>query len=74
MDTDYVIETMTSEEVYRALNSMGVRTSPSKVRDAIEQGKYPFGICIKMGKSREFEIYKTLFEQWVSERARRKTS
>lgn len=61
------IETMTVDEVYRALQSMGVKTTHLKIRAAISQGVYPFGICINM-ENREFEIYKTLFDKWVEER------
>ena len=61
------IETMTVAEVCQALQSMGVKTSPLKIRAAISQGVYPFGICIDM-KDREFEIYRSLFEKWVEER------
>ena len=64
---DAEIKTMTVDEVYRALQSMGVKTTPLKIRAAISQGVYPFGICINM-ENREFEIYETLFEKWVSER------
>lgn len=61
------IETMTVAECVQALQKMGIKTSPLKVRAAISQGVYPFGICIDM-KDREFEIYRSLFEKWVEER------
>lgn len=62
------IETMTPEEVSNELREMGIRTSPSRVRAAIDQGAYPFGRCIEMA-GKHYEIYRKLFEKWVSERA-----
>lgn len=62
------IETMTPEETAAAMRDLGLRSSAQKIRDGIEQGKYPFGVCINMER-REFEIYKALFDNWVSERA-----
>ena len=61
------IETMTVAECVQALQKMGVKTSPLKVRAAISQGVYPFGICIDM-KEREFEIYTAQFIKWIEER------
>ena len=63
-----VIETMTVQEVCDALRDMGVKTTPVKIRAAIAQGVYPFGIRIQM-EHQEFEIYRALFEKWVDERA-----
>ena len=62
------IETMTVAECVQALQKMGVKTSPLKLRAGISQGVYPFGVCIDM-KEREFEIYSSLFYKWVEERA-----
>ena len=64
---DVKIETMTVAECVQALQQMGVKTSPLKVRAAISQGVYPFGICIDM-KEREFEIYTAQFIKWIEER------
>ena len=61
------IETMTVAECVQALQKLGVKTSPLKVRAAISQGVYPFGICIDM-KEREFEIYTAQFIKWIEER------
>ncbi len=63
-----VIETMTIQEVYEALSEMGVKTTPYKIRAAIAQGVYPFGVRIQLERQ-EFEIYRALFEKWVDERA-----
>lgn len=65
--TQEKIETMSVMEVYEELKSMGVKTTPIKIRAAIAQGLYPFGICIQM-KEQEFEIYRALFDKWKAER------
>ena len=64
------IETMTINEVVRALRNLGVRTSPDKIAAGIQQGVYPYGVCISMpGKRRYFEIYKSQFDEWVDAHA-----
>ena len=63
------IETMTVNEVVRALRDLGLRTSPDKIADGIQQGVYPYGVCISTpGKRRYFEIYKAQFIEWVDAR------
>ncbi len=67
MDENPQIETMTVQQVYEEMRVLGIKTTPSKIRAALDQGKYPFGISIKM-KTQECEIYRTLFDEWVEER------
>lgn len=57
---------MTPQEVCDELRSLGVSTSPDKIRAGIEQGAYDFGVVIHMA-SPCFEIYRKKFEQWVNE-------
>jgi len=64
------IETMTLNELCALLRSYGLSTSEAKLGDGIEQGKYPFGICIHQTK-RQFEIYRRLVDEWISERITR---
>jgi hypothetical protein len=61
------IETMTVHEACMEMRGLGIQTSENKIRAGIAQGKYPWGICINM-KTQEFEIYRTLFDDWVAER------
>lgn len=65
-----VIETMTVQEVYQEMSKLGIKTSPQKIRKAIEQRKYPFAISIKM-ETQEYEIYGKLFNEWVAERVKK---
>lgn len=67
VDENPQIETMTVQQVYEEMRALGIKTTPSKIRAALDQGKYPFGISIKM-KTQECEIYRTLFDEWVEER------
>lgn len=65
------IETMTVEEATQKLRSMGVRISPTTLREGILQGQFPFGNCIKSEKSKKtgvFFVWTRLFNEWVAER------
>lgn len=62
-----IIETMTIQELYQRMRELGMKTSVSHISNAIEQGVYPFAVCIKGPKNRIFEIYTKKFEQWVEE-------
>lgn len=63
------IGTMSLNQLVVRLRALGMRTSEERVGAAIEQGLYPFAICIHNGGNRMFEIYTKLFEQWALERA-----
>lgn len=71
METQRIIKTMTLQECALKLRALGVKTSETRIGDAIEQGVYPFGVCIKIKnkQNRVFEIYEKLFADWVNERA-----
>lgn len=58
--------TMTPEEVCEELRTLGVKTSPEKIRAGIDQGVYPFGVVIHLA-SPCYEIYRVKFNQWVRE-------
>ena len=61
------IETLTVKEAVEELRMLGMSITPDRLRAGINQGVFPFGICIKM-KDYEFEIYRVPFEKWKSER------
>ena len=61
------IETLTVKEAVDELRMLGMSITPDRLRAGINQGVFPFGICIKM-KDYEFEIYRVPFEKWKSER------
>jgi len=70
MENSIYVETMTLNELARRFREAGIMTSGKKLADGIEQGKYPFGICIRTnGRRRQFEIYRKLVEKWLEERA-----
>ncbi len=62
------IKTMTIEEATERLRALGMKMSPSKLRNGIQQGVYPFGDAVMMDKHPSFEIYTVLFEAWVEKR------
>lgn len=59
---------MTPDEVAIKFREAGMKTSTQRIRAGIEQGIYPFGVCIYMGKNREFEIYPALVDKYIEER------
>lgn len=60
---------MSPEEVSQELRKLSVRTSPDKIRAGIEQGVYPFGVCIHLATPC-YEIYRVKFRQWIDENIR----
>ena len=66
-ETIRVIETLTVQEACEELRALGMSISLDKLRDGIEQGVFPFGICIQM-KERKFDIFRVPFDKWISER------
>lgn len=42
--------------------------SPDTLRRGIEQGVYPFGLCIKTDGSAVYQIFKRLLDEWIAER------
>lgn len=67
------IETMTLQELCDRMQALGVRTSKERLSDGIEQGVYPFAVCIhrkeNRSRNRIFEIYTKKFEEWVRDKA-----
>lgn len=51
---------MTVEECASVLGS-----NPRHIREAIENGTFPFGICFKTNKSRVYKISRTAFNRWL---------
>ena len=55
--------TFTALELYEDLRRCGVKTSPTKIKALIQQGKYPFAVSCEMSHT-EFEIYRKPYEEW----------
>ena len=45
----------------------GIPTSETKLGAGIEQGLYPFAICIHTGKGRRFEIYTKMLDKYLAD-------
>ena len=64
-----MIETITTAEAAETLRTLGMKISPETVRNGLEQGKFPFGECIKKENGRNvYHVYKKMFNDWISER------
>lgn len=61
------IATMDLNECAAYLRDHGLRISNESLADGIQQGAYPFGVCIE-GKRRIFQIFTRLVNEWISER------
>ena len=61
------VETMTLQELALSMRKYGIRTGKSTIVKGIEQGKYPFAICINCDKQRVFEIYAKKYHEWLHE-------
>ena len=54
---------------YAEERASGRSISPDTLRGGIEQGVYPFGLCIKTDGSAVYQIFKRLLDEWIAERA-----
>lgn len=65
-----IIETLSPQRAVEELRSMGMKINADTMRLGIEQGAYPFGLCIRTnGGAPVYQIYRKLFEQWIEDRA-----
>ena len=62
------IRTMNLNEAVERLREHGVSIGAMVLADGIEQGVFPFGICVKKQK-RNFMIFEKLLNEWIAERA-----
>ena len=58
--------TVTPEEATKIIRDAGVQIGTETLRAGIEQGMFPFGICIVQNK-RIFLISKKKLTEWISE-------
>lgn len=63
-----VIETLTPQEATEVLRKHGMKLSPDTLRHGLEQGLYPFGLCIQCDKQPVYQIFAKLFYRWIAER------
>lgn len=62
------IVTMDLNECAAYMRAHGVSISNEVLANGLEQGVYPFGLCITGCKQRVFQIFRGLLEQWIAER------
>ena len=62
------IRTLNINETIARLRAHGLSIGQSVLSDGIEQGVFPFGVCIKKDK-RNFFIFEKLLDEWIAERA-----
>lgn len=60
--------TFTPEEAVERMRAVGMRISPTVVRDGLRQKVFPFGDAIESEKSVRFFVYPKLLDQWLLER------
>ena len=64
------IATMTLDEARIRLRDVGLGMDKTTLADGIEQGAFPFGVCITTKHDgRVFKIFARLLEDWISERS-----
>lgn len=63
-----MIKTMTLAECMECLRAHGLSISQETLARGLEQGLYPFGVCILGGKQRVIQIYTRLVDEWIAER------
>lgn len=61
-----MIETMTPAKTAVYLRERGMRIQVDTLCRGIQQGVYPFGLCITGGKSPVYQIFKNLLDEWVA--------
>lgn len=63
-----MIKTMSLHECMEHLRAHGLSISQETLSNGLEQGVYPFGVCIIGGKQRVFQIFARLLDKWIEER------
>lgn len=64
-----MIETLTLNQTAAYLRQHGLSISNPALANGIQQGQYPFGICIVNDQGRRsFQIFRALLDKWIEER------
>ena len=64
------IRELTAAQALDRLRNAGSIMGEIALKDGIEQGVFPFGVCVhSSGKKRTFIIYEALLEKWIAERS-----
>lgn len=62
-----MIKTLTLHQASKYLRDRGLSLCSDTLADGLEQGVYPFGVCIRTGRSRVFQIFKRKLDLWIEE-------
>ena len=63
-----MIETMTLHQASKYLRDKVLSLCSDTLADGLEQGVYPFGLCVIGGQRRVFHIFPNLLDKWIAER------
>ena len=64
------IRELDAAEAFIRIRSAGSTMGEIAFKNGLEQGVFPFGICIRgSGEKRKFIIYEALLEKWIAERS-----
>lgn len=64
-----MIETMSLNEATEYLRQHGMRITNTTLGAGIQQGIYPFAICIQGGVKPVYQIFTRLLDEWIERRA-----
>lgn len=64
-----MIETITPRQAAEILRSNGMSITAETLGAGLQQGVYPFGVCVKLERSPVYQIFKPLLEKWIDERS-----
>ena len=65
-----IIVTMTPQAACEKLRASGMKIGMDTLYSGIEQGVYPWGICIRTEKGNPvYQIFGKLLDAWIAERA-----
>lgn len=62
-----MIETLTLAQAVDYLHDKGLSICKETLGNGLEQGAYPFGICIRNDGRRVFQIFKKKLDAWIAE-------
>lgn len=60
--------TITPEQAAERLREIGMKITPTTIRDGMAQGRFLFGDYIKTEKSCVCYVYPRLLERWIEDR------
>lgn len=61
------IRTLTANQAAKRLRDAGLGMATLTLEAGLEQGVYPFGVCILAGKQRVFQISAKKLEEWIDD-------